>query len=316
MNGLYVGLDIGGTKCAIVIGEAADDLPKLLFKYSFPTPATQEEAMETFCSVALAECKGRQILGIGISAGNPMDAAQGMLLNPPNLPNWSGLSLTQWAARKLKAPSVMENDANACALAEWRWGAGKGYHNMVFLTFGTGMGAGLILKDRLYRGATGNAGEVGHWRLSDFGPVGYGKQGSLEGFCSGGGIAQLAKSIGLSYVQRGQTPSYWDNGTITAKTVADAARLGDAAALETYALCGHMLGKGLALMVDIINPDCIVIGSIYPRCEDLFQHTIIDSLRSEALGDSAAACAILPAKLGEQIGDYAALSLAIAAAKQ
>ena len=98
------------------------------------------------------------------------------------------LAWTERIAEALGAPAFMENDANACALAEWRWGAGQGCRSMAFLTFGTGLGAGLILDGRLYRGACGMAGELGHWRLSDYGPTGYGKEGSFEGFCSGGGI--------------------------------------------------------------------------------------------------------------------------------
>lgn len=316
MSGLYAGFDIGGTKCAVIIGQDTGNQPRILARKAFPTPASQEEAMDRLCSLARAECGEERILGIGISAGNPMDAKNGMLLNPPNLPGWSGVSLTKWASDALGAPAVLENDANACALAEWQWGAGKGFSNMVFLTFGTGMGAGLILNGNLYRGNLGNAGEVGHWRLRDFGPSGYGKQGSFEGFCSGGGLSQLARTVGLGYLQRGITPAYWHADEMTAKTVAEAARAGDAAAMEVFSLCGHMLGKGLALLIDVLNPECIVIGSIYTRCEDLLRPAMEEVLKAEALHDSADACTVLPASLGEQIGDYAALSLAMQAGGQ
>ncbi len=317
MSGLYAGFDIGGTKCAVAIGRDTDGgKPKIVTRHAFPTPPTLEEAMTRLCALAHEECCDEPIAGIGISAGNPMDAKNGILLNPPNLPGWSKVSLTKWASDVLHAPAVLENDANACALAEWRWGAGAGYSNLVFLTFGTGMGAGLILNGNLYRGTLGNAGEVGHWRLCEFGPVGYGKQGSFEGFCSGGGLTQLAKTIGLGYLQKGITPAYWSAGEIDVKTVADAARAGDAAATETFTLCGRMLGQGLALLVDILNPECIVIGSIYARCTDLLCPALEEALRAEALSDSAQACMRLPARLGDQLGDYAALSLAMQAGAQ
>ena len=313
MNGPYVGFDIGGTKCAVIIGENTGQLPRILTRHAFPTPPTLQECMSRMCELARKECKYAQIHGIGISAGNPMDAKNGMLLNPPNLPGWSGISLTQWATDALHAPAMLENDANACALAEWRWGAGIGYTNMIFLTFGTGMGAGLILNGALYRGTLGNAGEIGHIRLQEFGPSGYGKLGSFEGFCSGGGLPQLAETIGLGYRQRGIIPAYMQDNTYDVKALAEAARAQDTAAIEVFTLCGHMLGKGLAVLVDILNPECIVIGSIYTRCTDLLKPAMQEVLEAEALSDSVSACSILPAKLGEQIGDFAALSVAIQA---
>jgi len=310
--GVYVGFDIGGTKCAVSTGLSHGDGISILVREEIPTPSAQEEAMERMCGMAKGLANGEEILGVGLSAGNPMDPAKGMLLNPPNLPGWTGISLTEWATRELHAPAMLENDANACALAEWRWGAGKGSRNMVFATFGTGFGAGLILDGRLYRGACGNAGELGHWRLAEQGPAGYGKLGSFEGFCSGGGLRQLAISVGERYRQIGQIPAYWDD-EISARTVAECAREGDAAAKEVFALCAARLGQGLALMIDFINPDCVVIGSIFARCEDLLAEGMRNVLKRETLLDSLEICRIVPAALGERIGDYAALALAVQA---
>ena len=165
-----------------------------------------------------------------------MDADKGKLCNPPNLPGWHGISLTDYAQQKLHAPALLENDANACALAEWRWGAGKGSKVMMFLTFGTGLGAGIVIGGRVLRGANGNAGELGHWRLAETGPAGYGKVGAFEGFCSGGGIAQLAQSIGTAWAQRGQKPA-WLSDRVTAKDVAQAAFAGDPAAVVGQDIC-------------------------------------------------------------------------------
>lgn len=310
---VYVGFDIGGTKCAVSTGRELHNGIEILSRGEMPTPASQEEAMTRMCRMALDQAAGEKILGVGLSAGNPMDAAKGMLLGPPNLPGWSGVSLTDWAEGALGAPARLENDANACALAEWRWGAGRGAGSMVFLTFGTGFGAGLILNGKLYRGASGNAGEVGHWRLAPFGPSGYGKLGSFESFCSGGGIRQLALTVGERYRQIGKPCAYLNEEEISARTVAQAARAGDEAALEVFSLSAEMLGQGLALIVDLLNPDAIVIGSIYARSEDLIEVTMRKALLREALGDSVEACRILPAALGDSIGDYAALAIAIQA---
>ena len=312
--GVYVGLDIGGTKCAAALGALEGEKMRILAREAFPTPRGQEEAMERLCALAGGLAQGRQILGVGISSGGPMDAERGMLCNPPNLPGWSGLSLTEFASTRLHAPALLENDANACALAEWRFGAGRGSRLLLFLTFGTGLGAGIVWEGRILRGANGNAGELGHWRLAESGPAGYGKLGSFEGFCSGGGLAQLGRLHGAACAQRGE-PAPWTQGGITAKSLAEAARAGDAAAQAVFAESGRALGRGLALAVDLLNPDCIVLGSIYARCQDLLDPAMYRELKREALPQSLRACRIAPALLGESVGDYAALSLALTAAQ-
>jgi glucokinase len=212
-------------------------------------------------------------------------------------------------------PTAIQNDANACALAEWLMGAGKGTRNMIFLTFGTGMGAGLILNGNLYAGTNDLGGEVGHMRLAETGPIGFGKAGSFEGFCSGGGIAQLAKSIVLERLENNIPVGFCPNRELAenldARSVAIAARQGDPTALEIIRISGEYLGRGLALLVDVLNPQCIVIGSIYARNENLFRPHIDRILEQEAIPLSMKVCKILPAALSDAIGDYAALCVAI-----
>ena len=150
----------------------------------------------------------QDISAAGISCGSPMDSKKGLILSPPNLPGWDEIQIVKIIETRFGIKTKLQNDANACAIAEWRFGAAKGYENAVFLTFGTGMGAGMILNGRIYEGTNGMAGEVGHTRLSGFGPVGYGKSGSFEGFCSGGGIAQLAKTKVTEKLQMGEKVSF------------------------------------------------------------------------------------------------------------
>ena len=308
--GCLIGLDIGGTKCAVSVGEANGDQLSILAREAIATPKDQSDAMDQLCIMAERLSQGQKIDGVGISAGGPLDAETGMLQNPPNLPGWQGISLTQLVSNRLSSPCKLENDANACALAEWRWGAGKGSRVMAFLTFGTGLGAGIVIDGKILRGATGDAGELGHWRLAQYGPSGYGKIGSFEGFCSGGGIRQLAQLIGEQYRQRGIMPAYWGVGLPDARVVAEAARAGDPAACEVYAVCGEMLGRGLGLLVDFFNPDRVVLGSIFARCGDLLTQPMQSTLAQEALPRAVRACSIVPATLGDSIGDYAALALA------
>ena len=251
---------------------------------------------------------------IGISCGGPLNTLTGEILSPPNLPGWDHVKAVDFFKERYHCPVILQNDANACALAEWRYGAGKGCENMAFFTFGTGLGAGLILNGRLYDGACGMAGEAGHMRLADHGPVGYGKAGSFEGFCSGGGLKQLGQTYAKEKLQMGKTASFCQSldelESITAKKLAECAKAGHEDALEIFDLCGEKLGRGLSIIIDLLNPDRIVLGSIFTRCEDLLRPSMEKILQRETLTLSRETCKILPAALGEQIGDYAALSLA------
>ena len=311
----YIGVDIGGTKCAVLLG---DEFGTVLKESRFPTAdVTSTVARILDECAAMKEAAAGSAVSVGISCGSPLDPVRGIIQSPPNLPGWDNIEIVKLAEERTGLPAVLCNDANACALAEWKYGAGRGCRNMVFLTFGTGMGAGLILDGKLYNGANGNAGEVGHMRLERFGPVGYGKQGSFEGFASGGGIAMNARTAAIMELQKGKNTAYcksWDElDSITAKSVAEAARGGDETAIRIYRQTGEMLGRGLAVIVDVINPERIVIGSIFQRSADLLREPMERVLREECLPFSLAACEIVPAALGDDIGNRAALSLAIAA---
>ena len=309
-----LGLDIGGTKCAAVTANWDGERLQILKKEKCPTDhsVSPETMLERLFALADGILDGKPD-AVGISCGGPLDSAHGVILGPPNLPGWDDVKVTALAARHFGAPAHLQNDANACAVAEWKFGAGRGTRNMIFLTFGTGLGAGLILDGQLYSGTNDNAGECGHLRLERFGPVGYGKQGSFEGFCSGGGLAQLGCAMARECVQRGVCPAYYQNGEagVTAKSIADAARAGDETALEVYRVCGEYLGRGLAVLIDLLNPQRIVLGSIFARSGDLLRESMEQSLRGEALAASAACCQIVAAELGESIGDYAALATAL-----
>lgn len=311
----YAGLDIGGTKCAALIGAVREDgTIEILAKEKYPTAGSPYEMLERLCDAVLQLKGDKTIEAVGISCGGPLSSEKGMILSPPNLPGWDEIPACRIVEEKLGVRCKLQNDADACALAEWKFGAGKGTKNMVFLTCGTGFGAGLILGGRLYTGVCDMAGEIGHIRVTDNGPVGYGKAGSFEGYCSGGGISQVAKTYALEQLQMGKScafcRNYEDLATISAKTVADAANAGDALALQVYKTCGTYLGRSLALLVDLLNPEAIVLGSVYARCENLLRDTCLEVIEKECLPGGVARCQILPAALGESIGDIAALAVA------
>ena len=293
-----LGFDIGGTKCAVNLGQAEGDRIAIAKRTAFPTPAGPMAAlarMESAAKDLLHQC-GIEPQAIGVSCGGPLDSRRGMILSPPNLPGWDHVPVTDYLSNAFGIPAFLQNDANACAYAEWKWGAGKGVNSLVFLTFGTGLGAGFILDGRLYSGLNDMAGEAGHIRLAEDGPVGYGKAGSFEGFCSGAGMVQLARQKGF---EAGD-----------ARQIFEAATAGNPVALKVVETTGQYLGRGLAILVDLLNPERIVIGSIFVRQRDQLWPVAEKVLRAEALPRSLDACRVVPAALGEQIGDYAALSIA------
>jgi len=312
-----LGFDIGGTKCAVIIActNEGSTLPTILDKVSFPTASclSPYAVIDKLSSIAVELIvKYGKADSAGVSCGGPLDSRKGIILSPPNLPGWDKIHITELLSAKLNIPVYLQNDANACALAEWKFGNGVGTEDFVFLTFGTGLGAGLVLGGRLHVGRCDNAGEVGHWRLSPFGPVGYGKAGSFEGFASGGGIAQLAQMKLSELAQRGKEhPLSTHPDGITAKAVFALAREGDAVCLDIVHTTGTYFGKGLAQIVDILNPEVIVAGSIFTRNYDLLHPIARAVIDQEALSASAASCRLLPCKLDEHIGDYAALTVAL-----
>ena len=318
---VIAGIDIGGTKCAVSFIKTEGDNVVFLYKEKRATDTEQPQKMvDSFVEEIkeqLRKHKDWELASVGISCGGPLDE-KGMILSPPNLPKWDRVDLfTPLKAAFGNIPIMLQNDANACALAEWQLGAGKGCKNMVFLTFGTGLGAGLILNGELYSGTNGMAGEVGHIRLEEEGPVGYGKKGSFEGFCSGGGIAGLGRIYAERALERGEAPVFCKDresmDKITAKEIGEAAERGDALSLEIFHKVAQELGKGLSILVDILNPEKIIIGSIYLRQRALLEAGMMEVLQKEALRQAREAVQILPAGLGEKLGDYAAVSVGLRA---
>jgi glucokinase len=321
-SGPLLGIDIGGTKTAVISGRTAVSGLQVSGRRAFATEPLTRPWRQTLSAISEeahrvlgTEGRGEPPVAAGVSCGGPLDSAGGMLLSPPNLPGWDRVPIVRELESALGCPVFLQNDANACALAEWRYGAGAGTRNMVFLTFGTGMGAGLIIDGRLYDGTNDLAGEVGHIRLAEDGPEGYGKRGSFEGFCSGGGIASHARQEAGRWLAAGRPVSFCptprDLDSITARSVGEAAEAGDPLAREILAASGRWLGRGLAVLMDVLNPQRIVIGGIFVRCRGFLQPAMEEQIAREALPGAAGACEVLPAKLGESIGDFAALSVAV-----
>lgn len=305
----YLGLDIGGTKCAVSVGEVEQNDVRILERNEVATTRNPLETLGSLDQYVREYLKKYPVSRVGISCGGPLDSDGGIIVCPPNLPGWENFAVVDYVKNKYGLSARLENDANACAVAEWKFGAGIGAKNMVFLTFGTGLGAGLILNGKLYAGTNGNAGEAGHIRLSRSGPFGYGKNGSFEGFCSGGGIARLAAEMAK---KQKNLPDYMqEKNGVTTKRLAQAAFADDPFAKKVFDRSGKMLGKGLSVLIDILNPEKIVIGGVFMRSGELLVPSMQKEIDREALSCSRKVCQIVPAKLSENIGDIAAISVAV-----
>ncbi len=296
-----LGFDVGGTKTAAIAGSLTG---QVLDRAVFASRPERGFAPMWDDMVAagrrLIAARGQPV-AVGVSIGGPLDSARGIIYSPPNLPGWDAIPLKDRLLDAFGVPAYVEHDAKACALAEWLFGAARGRTQVVFLTFGTGLGAGLILDGRLYRGATDHAGEVGHWRIAADGPLVYGKRGSWEGYSSGAGLAALA-----AYQYPDAFPP-----DVTAADIITQARAGDERARELITLSATALGQGIALLIDLLNPQVVVLGSLAVRAGDLYLPIARQVAAAEAGPEAFQACAIVPAALGDQLGDVAALCAAL-----
>lgn len=298
---ISIGFDVGGTKCAMSVGECAEDSVKIIRREEFPTAGlTWQQTLERFAELAASVGK---FDNIGISCGGPLDSATGVVMSPPNLPGWDDVPVVKFFADRFGVPVRLQNDANACAFAEWKFGAGRGTRNMVFMTFGTGLGAGIVIDGKLYSGTNDNAGEIGHIRLAPTGPVGYNKAGSAEGFCSGAGMAKLARI-------RAEEKGIQLGENFSAKELFRRVREGDEFCTAVFRESAAHLATILAYTIDILNPEVIVLGGVFMRQADLFMKELEPILDLEALPLARKVCRIVPAALSENVGDYAALAVA------
>jgi glucokinase len=304
-----IGIDVGGTKTAVIEGSYSGEIFQ---RQEFPTEAERpykDTCWRIYAAIdrtsKLASYEGRKTGAISVSIGGPLRIREGFILDPPHLPGWHNLALKNQIELRLSGQRVfVEHDGNAGALAEFCFGVGRDrqdLRHLIFLTFGTGLGAGVIVNGTILHGATDTAGEVGHWRLSDKGPKGFGKAGSWEGYASGAGLVQLANKM---------FPKKWKRNTPIRELV-DSMLADDGDALAVAEEAGRWMGRGMALLVDAFNPQIIVLGSLAVALGERVLAPAREVVRAEALPQATAACEIVPSALGTSIGDVAALMAAI-----
>lgn len=297
-----LGIDIGGTKSAAVIGDGDGTV---LARVSARTPqGSWQEAYATLLGLVHAVCAahGTALAGIaavGVSCGGPLDSRTGIVHAPPNLPHWDAVPLKALLEADLSLPVTLENDANATALAEHRWGAGQGCADMAFLTMGTGIGAGLILDGALYRGRRDLAGEIGHATIWPDGPRCLcGKRGCLEALASGTSIGRMGRER-------------FDEPDLTAHDVCARARAGDPRALSVIADAALAMGIGLANLLQTLNLERIVLGTLAVHAADLLMEPIRAATEAYCWPRVWDGVTIVPAALGDAAQDKAALAVAL-----
>ncbi|MBI1369340.1 MAG: ROK family protein [Planctomycetes bacterium] len=301
---LLLGFDIGGTKSAVVLGDVEG---RILERHQIDT-ADPDTTVASLIDAARPWCRSHRPAAAGVSVGSPLDRKRGLIQSPANLPHWVDVPVVERVREALGIPVNLENDADAAAMAEWHWGCRRAVSDMVYLTCGTGQGAGLILDGRLHRGVSNLAGEIGHVRLRDAGPVGCRKAGSVEGFTSGKALGSLAR-IALA---KPHPPTVLDEHEhVDGRIVGDAALAGDAVAIQIVTELGTHLGHACAILIDILNPRRISLGSLAIRLGELILRPTRAAAQTEAMARSYEACTIDVALLGDRVQDLAALAAAI-----
>ena len=317
MSSHVVGVDIGGTKLATVV---ADKDGNILQKVRKPTESDRgpghavQLLLEMVTEVLdLARLRREDISGIGVSCGGPLDTKTGIIYSPPNLPGWDALPLKEMIESEFHIPTIIENDANASALAEARFGGGRGYDYVLYMTMSTGIGGGIVANGEIYHGANDSAGEVGHQILLPDGPLcGCGQYGCLEALCSGPAIARRAQEAIIDQPHT-RILAYSDGqiDAVRSEHVLQAARDGDALAIVLVEETAYYMGWGIANLVNILNPQIVLLGTIAVAAGDLLLDPIRRTVTEMAMQRPLETVKIMPAELGDSIGDLAAISLVI-----
>ncbi len=292
---LYLGFDVGGTKCSALVGNRRGEC---FARKEWPSKV--ERGPRAMIADFLDYAKeAPPYAAAGVSIGGPLDALNGVVLGPPNLPGWNDLPLKAHLERELGVPVFVEHDAAACAMAEYTWGGWSGCHCLVYLTCGTGFGAGIIIDGKIYRGAGGHSIEIGHARFADDGPVAFGKAGSNEAYCSGTGLGLLAS---------------WKLGReMTPREISDAAAAEDSGAKEVLRIHAEATGQVCANLADMLFPDVILLGSLARHLGKPWLDQVAARFNKEVHPHARRLCKLQQAVLGERLQLLSALVVAMQA---
>jgi len=300
-NGHVLGLDIGGTKLAAgVVGRDGEVVSFVV------EPTRRDDGPEAVLerlwqlgrkAVEQSGIPWESIEAVGVGCGGPLDAARGVLIAPPHLPGWHDIPVTDLAAREYHRPVVLENDATAAAAAEHRFGAGRGVANMVYLTVSTGVGGGVVIDGRLWRGSTGNGGELGHVTVDWRGRRchGCGRLGCLEAYVSGTSIAERAREAGLDVAG--------------AEEVGQLARAGDPVAVQVWDDTTEALACGIISIVNLFEPEIVVVGGGVTRSGEQLLAPVRERVAAGAMKPAGDTVCVVGAELGDTVGVVGAAAI-------
>lgn len=307
MRSNRIGIDVGGTNVKLAL---VDDKGNITYSNSVPTRAemgyeyTVNNIKQAIRDL-LVETKlsTKDIEGIGFGFPGQVDYKSGVVRLAPNIPGWVDVPIAKLIEDEFKIPTRVDNDVRCAALGELNYGAGKGCENLICITVGTGIGSGLIINGKLVRGASNAAGEIGHIKLQMHdGPIcGCGDTGCMEAFASGPSIVAMAEN----YIRGGKSTKFREmaNGAqITPYIVCEAAKAGDPVAKRIFAIMGEYIGIGLASVVNLLNPEKIIVGGGVADAGDLLLNPMKQTLKDRAMKIAGDAVEIVPAQLGNTAG--------------
>lgn len=307
--GKRIGIDVGGTNVKIAL---VDKSGKIIYSNSVPTYAKMgyeytvnniKQAIKDLMKETNTTAK--DIDGIGFDFPGQVDYKTGVVKLAPNIPGWVNVPIAQMIEEEFHIPTRIDNDVRCAALGEMKFGAGQGCENFVCITVGTGIGSGLVVNGQLVRGASNAAGEIGHIKLQmkDGLICGCGDTGCLEAYASGPSIVAMAQD----YIKGGKSTKFREmaaaeGGEITPYMVAKAAEAGDPVAKRIFAIVGEYIGIGLTSVINLLNPEKVIIGGGIAEAGDLLLDPIRKTIKERAMVVAGSAVEIVPAQLGNSAG--------------
>ena len=307
MKKYRIGVDIGGTNIKIAL---VDFEGKIIYSNTTPTRAEMgfeagvaniKQAIKDLMQETKESAKTIEAIGFGLPG--QIDYKAGMVKNLPNIPGWINIPLGKLIEDEFEIPTRLDNDVRCAALGELNFGAGKGCENLICITIGTGIGSGIVLNGKLVRGASNAAGEIGHIKMTlGKGPLcGCGDHGCFEAYASGPSIVSLAKE----FISGGKSAKYKEmatDGIITPYIVAQAALQGDAVSLQIFKQMGEIIGIGLASIVNLLNPEKIIIGGGVADAGEILLEPIRKTIEDRAMPIQKEAVKVVPAQLANAAG--------------
>ena len=302
-----IGIDVGGTNVKIAL---VNDEGQIIYSNSVPTRAEMgyeytvnniKQAIYDLLKETKLEAK--DIEGIGFGFPGQVDYKEGIVRNAPNIPGWVEVPIAKIFEEEFHIPTRVDNDVRCAALGELNYGAGRGCENLICITVGTGIGSGLIVNGKLARGASNAAGEIGHIKLQMHdGPIcGCGDTGCMEAFASGPAIVAMAED----YIKGGKSTKYREmaNGTpLTPYIVCEAAKAGDPVAQRIFTIMGEYIGIGMAGVVNLLNPEKIIIGGGVADAGDILIKPLVETLKKRAMKIAGETVEVVHAQLGNTAG--------------